>query len=772
MIKKTFLMILFSILYTLPIFGEIVELGKTIELPCNAIQQTLVENPGIAIVTINASIIEIKAISYGKTYIYLWDKQNNMSVIPLKVVPKGYTETLSLQEKDFLKKQSKENLKIKLSAKNGESKTQAISDTYKNSWGVYQLGISGETNIGKINSFYQIEQRNDLSQLVLAFVQLSNPYFKLSLGDSWGYVSPLIGTNIPYQGILIDDCKWGDYSGRFFYGATNQYFWGQDLWAQSLNKNIFIGSQITKTISSELSIYGDIFHVQKTYNHVADGSYQVGSIGLNYALDSVAIKSEAAVQSTGKKALFGNIAYTQGALNSSFELKSIDQNFTSLYSYALNDIQSLSYQGSYSFNKNFKLYGKWYQYVRPSLSNGIIYQRATGLQFTNNKTRCELGYWEMDSRTYYKGGLHRGLQAYASQYMDFLSFIYGLSFPATIYVNYQPFSFYDEATPSMNKEQSNITFGLNHQIYKLVNAVAEAKYLNDTNYTYLTRSLMLYSQQLPVWDLDIITIHPEFSTRYEQHFIESFNDYNQYFFDLSIRFKTAILDDIYLNFTKQTKKDSAEIETSQTNIRIWLQTVFDTGIQLASSAFKVKGVIFEDVNRNGVFDENEYPLSGFQVSNNDTNSTSNDDGLFEIMLDKTPYLYFSSEKYADYQININNPYRVKRPTNAEKTVNLIVPITFVKTYTLISYFDANKNGQFDEGYDQLLPNSKFLLQGGANIISSTGKEKVEIRTGTNTTVSIDISSIPMGLIPGDIDQLSQSINRNSPKTLYFRFILK
>jgi len=116
---KRLLLFLFLILSTsaflaYPVFADtLIEEGQSISISINNIQEVVVENPQIIKVEKgpNNDLI-ITGLKRGITYLYIWNEDQKRDVINIKVMPKGYNEEVSLNEKLKKKQIIDKNSKI------------------------------------------------------------------------------------------------------------------------------------------------------------------------------------------------------------------------------------------------------------------------------------------------------------------------------------------------------------------------------------------------------------------------------------------------------------------------------------------------------------------------------------------------------------------------------------------------------------------------------------------------------------------------------------
>lgn len=771
------------------VYIEMMDETHTITVDHN-IQQIVIENSSIIKVDQNEYMLTIIPLKMGKTVVYTWDDQQNMNAFPIYIVPQGYLNAVNFQEKMASKTQSDSNhLKISFNNIIGNSQNQIASSNYVTNWGVYQLGFMGDSNFGQYNSFVQFEQRNTytdlatasgnvttqnayLTQMVLASFQLTNPAFSLSAGDSWAQISPLVSNYLHYQGAQLTNVNFYGFHVNLYSGGTHQYFWGQDLWKQPSTKYFFGGLQVKKDIFSQLTIYGNQFLIEKSEvssSVTTKTQYSVSSLGGLYSMNPISLQSEFAMQSNGGKGFVFQAKYNSAALFSSLEYRTIDSTYTSFSDNALNDVQGLYYDISYSPLLGWNLYGKLNRYKRPSLSEEFFYEKGVGVRFNQNKylPHFDIGYWEYDRKAIPQGGIHRGYQIYASQYLFYI--------PTTMYIYYRPIFFEAEAVPSLNSDVTTVILGLNNQLLDYGNLILEGKReipkSSSSGSQTTSYVLNIVSQPIQFFTLDFVNLTVDFSGKIEKHYTEEFNDYNLYYADSTLRVQQPIFDSVYLNFSKSINKSSNQEET---NIRFGLQTVFDTGLNLANRVYKVKGVVFEDKNQNGKKDSNEPVLSGFQISNGNNTVTTDKKGAYVFNFVNNPYLSIFSSTYDRYRVLINNPYQVTLP--AYKDVELDIPVVLLKEVQVIAFFDANNDGVYDGSFDQLISNVKFVLTKSdgttiKSILSTTGKEKFELSASetSDLKLSVDITSVSNQLIPENAQGVSQV---PSSDQIYFPFILK
>lgn len=777
--KKGLLLFCFLVFTAVTAYAnvQLVEMGSVYKLPMNDIQDIVVENTDVVCMSSSNNYVEIVPLKLGRTYLYTWNKSGQQTIIPLRIVSKGYSDQLTLQERQLQKqKKNPDSFKVKLNYVGGSSRNQLNNATYDNSFGVYQLRFLGGSDLGQYDSFFQFEQQNTLNALVMASFQLQNKDYSLSVGDSWTQISPLLTNYLHYQGAQLSNLDILGMKVLILGGGTNQYFWGQDIWRQSSNKNRFAGLQIKKDLfDKKLNVYLNTFYVQNTDNQVVQNSYGLASLGGTYQfLPTLTFNGEAALQTNQSKAFFANAVFQDKALYFSMEGKLIDSSFSGISNYAITDTQGVFNTLSYALGSGFKLYGKWNGYKRPSIADAFVYERNVGIQFEKDRNlpKVDLSYWDLDRRNMIHGGSHYGYQIYASQSLYYL--------PSTFYVNYRPFYFSDDLSPSLNVDTAVMIMGLNNNIFGIVNAVIEQtqempKVLNATQAGTLY-SLQLYSNQLSVLDCGFLALKMDMSSKYEKHYQNGNNDYNLYYGNATLRIKQEWVDDIYINYIKQIKTSGGGISNEDTNFRVGVQTMFDTGIQLKDLSYKVSGIVFEDTNRNGKLDPDEKGLSGFKVTNADNNMTTRDDGSYELNVLDNPYLSFATAKYTDYQIHINNPYQITHK-EGQRNIRVDVPVTFAKTIDVIVYFDANNNGVYDDGFDQLLPNSMVILSDrDGNIIKkavlATGRESFDISSKQEIYFSVDLNTVPNGVVPVNPDELKLSASKAKNNEICFPFIIK
>lgn len=769
---KRLLFFLFLILSTsaflaYPVLADtLIEEGQSISISINNIQEVVVENPQIIKVEKgpNNDLI-ITGLKRGITYLYIWNEDQKKDVINIKVMPKGYNEEVSLNEKLKKKQIIDKNSKINVNYLGGTTTNKYGTQ----GWNVAQVGFSSNTAYGNVNSFFQVERRDTIQELVLAFMQLKGDNYLLSVGDSWQNLSPLLGTYLKYQGAQVTNVKLQNFSFDFMAGATGQKLWGGDIWHGPTNKKIFAGTKITAELDRNFKIYTNLFGVQRYNNNASLDNYLLASVGENFKFNAFSINSELAYGYKGKLSLFLEGIYSQNNFTFSTQYKSIDKDFETLSDISQRDLHGSYNTLSFKTFDYFSIYGKYNVYSQPTLFDGTVHENGAGVTFFKDKMlpRIDLSYWQMNRAAYPKGSNNQGFQVYASQYLIFI--------PSTFYVNYKPYTYDDPISPLDSRKL--LRFGLNNDIFGLGYLTLEQTNTNDNlNTPALLYSIRATSKPLLLLHDNWYQLFFTFDGKYERQYTNGAIDYSNKYLQTGLKLKTEIIDELYINYEKNIHSYSTKADENEDKISFGIKTIFNPDLNLMPKTWVVDGYFFEDLNKNGVRDPGEAVLPNFVVTNGANKTVSLDNGFYKIKITDNPYLEFYSNQYSYYKICVNNPYKVDlNPNNMH--VSLDIPVSFSREVTVITFLDANKNGVYDEGYDQLLPNVSIIVEANNDIkdkiLNITGELSFDVpKDTTGYNIAIDYNTVPQELFPEDIKLLKQPIPAGDKPVIYFPFVLK
>ncbi|MFA5880082.1 MAG: pilus assembly protein N-terminal domain-containing protein [Candidatus Margulisiibacteriota bacterium] len=764
---KFFLILILFIFLAQPIFAEtLIEEGQSISIAINNIQEVIIENPEIIKVSTGPdNNLIVTGLKRGITYLYIWNAAQKKEVINIRVVPKGYNEEINLTEK--LKRKQIVDSKSKINA-------NILGGTTSNkygvqAWNVEQLGFSSNTDLGNLSSFLQVERRDTVSSLVMAFLQLKNENYLFSVGDSWQSLSPLLGTYLKYQGAQVSNLKLQNINFDFLAGATGQKLWGNDIWRGPTDKKLFGGTKISMNINRDLKVYTNLFGVQRYNNNTALDTFLLASVGENYKFNAFSINSELAYGYQSKLSLFLEGIYSQNNITFSTQYKSIDKNFESLSDISQRDLHGFFNSLSFKLFDYFNLYGKYNTYRQPSLFDGNVAENGAGVSFFKDKLlpRVDLSYWQSARASLPKGSNYQGFQVYASQYLILL--------PSTFYVNYKPYTFDDPISPLSSRKL--LRFGLNNEIFGLGYLTLEQTNESDTaNTPSLLYTIRATTNPLLLLHDNSYQLFLYFDGKYERHYTSGAVDYINKYLQTNLKFKTEIFDEIYVNYEKNINSYTTKAEETEDKFSFGIKTIFDIDLQLMPKTWIVDGYFYEDLNKNGIRDSQEPVLPGFIVKNDNDKTISTDSGFYKIKVTNNPYIEFYSNQYSYYKICINNPYKVNLDPN-NRHIGLDVPISFSREVTAIAFLDANKNGIYDEGYDQLIPNISILLEKDNDIkdkiLNPTGEITFDVpKDSAGYSVTIDYNTVPEELFPEDIKLLKQAIPQGEKPIIYFPFVVK
>ncbi len=766
---KVLLFIVIFLLISLPMFADTLEEGQSVNYELNNAKDVVIENPQlIKAERINDTTIKITALKRGLTYIYVWDQNNNLNTITMRIVPKGYSETVTLKEKQKKKaEESSDKTKVQVNFLAGN-----IVNKYGTQiWNVAQVGSSGETEYGKYNTFFQVERKDAYQELVLGFLQLKNPDYSLSLGDSWNSLSPLLGSYFKFQGAQLTDLKYDNFQINVLGGATGQKLWGSDVWSGPLNNKYFVGTKISTNLSHDISLYSNIFGVQSNYQNTVLGRYLLASVGSNMRFKPLNINSELALGKNNKLSVFleGILNYETFSFSSQF--KSIDKDFESLSDISQTNLLGTYNTASYRFWQNmFNIYGKFNSYKRSDLTTGVVNEHGAGISFYKDKylPKIDISYWKLNWDASPAGSIYEGYQVYAAQNLVFL--------PSTVYLNYKPYTFDDPVAPLTQMQLTR--YGINNDLgfsYLILEQTNEQDVNKMPSLLYTGKLIGKKFTFLKFYNLQF---NFNFEAKYDYHLTNGVYDYSYKYLQGYLSCNSEFFDEIYVNYEKQYNSYANKADDIQDKLSFGIKTLFNPDISFMPKTWIVDGFFYEDLNRNGIRDGNEPRLSGFMVNNGKNNmATSSDSGYYKIRISENPYLEFSSDKYKFYKVCVSNPYKLELNTNT-RHIQLDVPVSLSREVKAIVYFDANKNGRYDQDYDQLLPNTRLLLQDNDNIVekieNTTGEVSFDINNdGKNYLVVIDYDTIPKELFPEDVKLLKQEIKANqSGITLYYPFIIQ
>ncbi len=772
------LIAIFCLVVVVPAFADdlLIEQGTNGTFPI-AIFGTapFAEDPSVATLSVQDDMVVLKPLKLGATYIYGWNASDELVFRKIRVVVRGYTQALKdRQQYETTATEKSGNLKVTVGYKSGSGNSYLASVTTFN-WNVFNVNTSAKTVWGDYLGVIQFERRDNVfNRMVLFTQQLRNTAFSVGIGDNWAVISDLTAPYLKYQGLQFYDVKLGNTSASFYVGRAGNSVWGKDIWSVPTSYRDFLGLKLNRAFSNDLSVFGTYFIVNRRVADKTTAVYGIGSVGFQktFAPFSLGIELAESMFGSGinRFGMVSKLGYSKDRLSLSTQYRYVEPGFEALSDYTNFSSNNGFYNAAfYRLSDQFSLMGR-YNVRRDPNATATIWERDASLLYQSpGFLSLQLTGAENDYRGLANSGVEKRVRFSVVQDYPYKTDWY---LPSSLYFNIQR----SLLTVSGADLYNTRSVGGIKNYFKPFYFTGEATY--DTNsYLYQQSPLPLLTYSLAVATYDLIPLITgpfgltlNLNGRAEQTYSNGLSYSWLLSGDAELRTVQTPYGQGFLRYASVKRSGSFSNLSSENQVSFGFENTFHTGVNLNVPNTQLTGLFFEDLNENGVRDEGEPILKGFEVVIEDRPYSADANGMFAINSVQPGWLMARSSIYSSYRLLANNPYRFD--FNAVQKASFELPVVFVHRVKAIVFFDQNKNGIFD-GQDHLIKQSKLYVNGGqgrSQVIENTdGTIEFEYSGRELTSLDIDLTSVNADLTPLSTDSLSQAMTYQDQQVVYYPF---
>lgn len=665
--------------------------GQTQVLQGENIQRVLSSDTSVVTIRlVTPKEVEITAVSLGNAFIHYWDKngRNTFRVIVTRII----TEEEIKREKqlagawfsDFRLSYTGTMNNTYIHNYNPESDLTSQLQTH-----TFTLGTS--LPLGRFQNYYHFQGVNNYLYLTDWWAYLFNPDYKLGVGDLSTSLSELTGSGISFQGVHFNS-SFNQWKYGLDWGARNKPYWGG---ATGLSPDSFIGfrTDLPRFLYSDWE-----FVTGQTRDTAGNLENRVFGLVSRSDLGQWKVVSELAKSQSGRA--FKSEAILAGPnYNFSGILRNIGSNHQALgggVSYV--GVTGIFLKGDYKPYEKvtlFSYYDYYYNFTgaNPQKLNYPNTNLGLGLGYDFSPWPFfSLGYSRSDSQGYLSGGVSDGVYAGLSQTLDWIWKFNG-------YLRYGVTNFDLPMTPQDSYQSQvksvGLNVGLTPSVYLILDRTYDVKQMKlsgSETWQRLDRAEAYWRDSVGETPL-----YFSFNAGYQASKSNDINrDYRQYYGAASLSYYLSR--DLQFSLggrVAETRSDATQaLNRNEKSLYGSVTYVFDTAY--GKLPRNLGGLVFEDINKNGLYDSLEPGLAGVTVVGNDkffTKSEQNGEYSLSGLDVSRVTLKIKEEDLIGCQLSKPEILNVGVNPGEAKTVNIgLIPKTAYKGYV---YEDANANGRLD-----------------------------------------------------------------------------
>ncbi len=745
-----------------------------------------VSDPAVVEIIDRNNRLFVKGLSIGKASLFVWNSIGNLTVVPVTVLSDGtlrLRESLENLKLTGEKSQDDRRLKASYSVRGGfgEGRSSLNTNRFSYDWDVEQVKLEGPSDFGQFEAFLQFERRDAVSQAVLMYTKLVDDHYFAQVGDNWISLSPILGNLIRYQGFQLSNIDLKGTKFDFFAGSTGMAYWGNDVHRSNSLKTGFIGVRAAGRADKNLSFIGSFFSAsQFNQPQTLPGSstirFNLMSLDGIYDYGPFRLEAEVAQSYLFKQGISSKLNYVEGPFRYEIKYLSVDSDFKTLSDvYNTAGVTGLFQNFNYMMSNELTFFGKFDGYALQTIAPGALYDASVGADFRPidyPSLRVSISRW--DHRNLPHGEVDNAFSLYSSYLVK--------SDNVRFFGQYSPVSFF---TPT----SATAISGINHRIrvgaetntypFVMSNELGyDSRVLNSQLSVDRSVSNKFKISLYPVTVAKInsaqVRLNLGSSITRKYYRVTAPESY----FTTEVR--TSVLnwlgDEVYMQFMRDVvDTPSANATMDAYYFEFGINNTFNTGVSLLSDRRKIRGVIFDDLNENGLRDLGEPGISGMSLASDVQVVNTNETGEFTLGFERDEMVSIDTSSNPNAKLKFQNPFSVNLNTNL-KIQEAIIPISFEREYTVVSYLDTNKNMRYDDNTDRLLPNAVIKISDAygsiASFINESGQFSfsVNARSGKVYAVSIDLNSVDVTYIPNSAETAVRIVPAtDKSSTLYFGF---
>lgn len=734
----------------------ILERRQVMEIPAEGLQTVLVVDPSVAEARVltDQNKVYIQAITVGRTYLHIWTSQGRKTV-QIEVVS-------SLKKKEAAKHKKEGAFEVTYGL---TSNAQTYEDkknrriTRNNGYGYYAR-TQGKTPLGQNRTEVRYEQRNNKGDISSLRTNFQKGYGQVEAGDISSDFSQLTVPLTGSQGVHWNSPKTKALNFDALLGYKNKQLWGKQSFSQEAEQP-FMGFKTAWKPGKKFEFFAA---QSKTFQSNIPQVGENRGAGFSRKGENWALKTEGS-QSDAGKAWFGDFEYRPGNSYFVFTQRSVDAGyvtinngswerghngqsgqagFENLGAISLIDLRYDQFQNNYqqsnsnptALNREMrgqvKLEQSWLKASQDivlrdypgvsSPSRATLYKTLLEAQMGQWRPRLGLRkevnrYLEMGTRDYDDLGVETGLKVDPSKF---------LSYAASVETVASKNLFTGERRTFVN-----FTAGLR---------------LNGTFWKPLRNLLSVdYKDQTQYLSINTKSINTQVRSEYQA----------------GRGMSLYVAGQMENRLTSQNLGNTFSVNTGlewTTNMRF-----------LAMTARKVEGLVFKDLNGDGIRQKDEPGFEGVKIIMNDSKiQTTDSKGHFEFkpVKGEVKLAMATSALPANTKLASSNP-QIYSESEDGKALKTLFAVAYKGEISGSIFMDANNNGVLDAD-DKPLKNASISLNGEkSEVTDPTGQFIFQGMAPGAYTLALNIFTLPANMILTSPNNIKVDLNEGEKKDIVF-----
>ncbi|MFA5103571.1 MAG: SdrD B-like domain-containing protein [Candidatus Margulisiibacteriota bacterium] len=617
---KRVLIIICAVIMAVFIASAVFAAESNVELSLNAsrvfdnasnVSRAISANQDVALVEVEStSRFKITGVGLGTTYVYVWWSDDSYSVFKVSV-----KNLMRSKQAELLKAVSQDgkNMRFELSGSSygGQSESQYSSNRWAYGGFFSGLKISGDTPLGRTDSYVNYEGYNASHGLTAFSLNFKGENYYVDAGDGTISFSETTLPYLHYQGIQLRRDFSDQMSLTFVAGARGQGYWGKDALRDTRPTQKFSALQATYKPVKELSL--DFRAVTSSTEGISAKSDIIG-VGAKYSpvhwfslagevsksMDDSAWKTEATYNDRGLslKGIYKNIPADFVTPHDSLDSRGVEGFFFygshNPFSFIRWSAQASRYKNSYTQAVGSDIYNS-------DVSGNIDLSVNRNLTLT-------YAPWQNDHRGFDGGGLGQGALAQASYAFKLLGF-------SNIFFRYQPSKFTNSSTGETDYMSDRTTVGTRLGFTDALYLDLASEWNSKTTIGSavaregkMIRAILNYDSR--------IGKTPFYSAVRASYYngTDAGSPVTELWADAELSYKPSADTKFYIKgkTADYAGSSSNPIDRTEKHITCGFNAVLDSGLSFAASG-RAEGFVFIDKNGNGTKDRGEEGVSGARV---------------------------------------------------------------------------------------------------------------------------------------------------------------
>jgi hypothetical protein len=745
--KKKLLVLFF--LFSLNFSSNVIDINykesRVIRIP--KIKDIIVfENSSNIKVQINdEGIVLIEGINPGKSK-FIAVKDNNKDIYVINVKPKNLSLGARIPNVDYTGDKFVAHFNAGYGY--GESRSDFAENNWNYNYMYYKLETKGPTELGAFYSRIGIKNKPEIQGVYEFNVRLDSEIGIFEIGDQYlSNKSTIVMPSQPLQGFSWSNknINWNAY---LFYGRNNFGYWGNVLNREDMRGN------------EDLSYAKLVYSFDRDNNLGVNVSNKSTSVLYDWNNRNLQVYGEIGRDYNDKSGQDFKIAYnSRNGLNSSIRYLSIDENFQTPFG-----IENYSGYTGFQYNLFYRP-----EYLWDVLYNGEIFQKLINSDSLDNQRDFLRANYRASSLHELMPDLMFDFSKYIGESYDATSDNYKyknesiqlkltketniFSLPLSLWYRFKPYSYqnYKSSINDYNRLQNSIGFKV-----PLISPFTFQSEVSLFNYTYNNVSSQNYNSF--EWD-NFLVMNPIFiaedmsidafyqiKTRYLEK--DSFNLWQkgnklmhyfmfQYIYypnpdgRLAIRAYRRLMDE----------NDELRVDAVIDELRIEYSQNFNIDVRLGGGKSVITGLVYNDNNMNGLYDQGEDGVDGVVVKlSSGQQTTTNRLGVYTFRdIPAGDYDVFIEKPDSQLIFTEDHPKRIIIDKSNRIIANFGVLVSG-RVHGRV-YVDVNSNSFFDAG-DKVVENARVFINDQVVNTSYEGLYSISADDFSEYKVQVDVSSVP------------------------------